>query len=66
MPEIGGLEVLQQIKAFNPRIPVILLTGHGDTLEDSRWMQLGAFDYLIKPLDIDELIKKIEAAAHSQ
>ncbi len=66
MPDLGGLEVLKQIKAFNPHIPVILLTGHGDHQESSRGIQLGAFDYLMKPFDIDELIKKIEEAIHSQ
>ena len=66
MPDLGGLEVLKQIKAFNPHIPVILLTGHGDSQQSSRGIQLGAFDYLMKPFDIDELIKKIEEAIHGQ
>ena len=65
MPGLSGLEVLQQMKTFNPRPPVILLTGHGDTADGSRGLQMGAFDYLMKPVDIDDLIKKIDDAAES-
>ena len=62
MPGMGGLEVLQRIKERNPQIPVILLTGHGDTKEGREGMRLGAFDYLMKPLSIDDLIKKMQEA----
>lgn len=62
MPELSGLEVLERVKNFDSRIPVIILTGHGRPEDGPRGMQLGAFDYLIKPFDIDELIQKIDAA----
>ena len=62
MPGIGGFEVLQQIKSRNPEIPVILLTGRGSTKDGIEGMRLGAFDYLMKPLDIDELINKMKEA----
>jgi DNA-binding response OmpR family regulator len=62
MPGMGGLEVLQRIKELNPQIPVILLTGHGATKEGMEGMRLGAFDYLMKPLSIDDLIKKMQEA----
>ena len=62
MPGLGGLEVLEKIKAMESKIQVILLTGHGETKDGIRGMQLGAFDYLIKPIDIDELIKKLNEA----
>jgi DNA-binding NtrC family response regulator len=66
MPGMGGLEVLQRIKEINPQIPVILLTGHSSTKEGREGMRLGAFDYLMKPLNIDDLIKKMqEAVKHS-
>ena len=65
MPGLGGLEVLRRIKAQYPQIPVILLTGRGSTKEGIKGMQLGAFDYLIKPLNIEELIKKIKEAIES-
>ncbi|MEJ2658365.1 MAG: response regulator [Desulfobacterales bacterium] len=65
MPGLSGLEVLEKIKAINSRIQVILLTGHGATKDGIRGMQLGAFDYLIKPIDIEELIKKVNEAVKS-
>ncbi len=65
MPGLGGLEVLKQIKSQNPQIHVILLTGRGSTKEGIEGMQLGAFDYLMKPIDIEELIKKMQEAIKS-
>jgi len=62
MPGLSGLEVLARIKTFNSQIPVIILTGHGRPEDGPRGLQLGAFDYLIKPFDIDELIRKIDEA----
>jgi DNA-binding response OmpR family regulator len=63
MPGLSGMEVLERIKAVESRIQVILLTGHGGTKDGIKGMQLGAFDYLIKPVDIDELIEKLNEAA---
>lgn len=63
MPGMGGIDVLKEIKRLLPALPVILLTGHGSTREGMEGMQYGAFDYLMKPLDIDELITKIREAA---
>ena len=62
MPGLSGLETLRQIKIINSKLPVILLTGHGSTKEGMEGMRLGAFDYLIKPLDIGELLNKISLA----
>jgi DNA-binding response OmpR family regulator len=66
MPGLGGLEVLKRIKAQNSQIHVILLTGRGSTKEGIEGMQLGAFDYLMKPINIEELIKKMQEAIKSQ
>lgn len=63
MPGLSGLEVMQQAKDKKPDLPVILLTGHGSTREGMEGMRHGAFDYLMKPLDIDELITKMDEAA---
>jgi DNA-binding response OmpR family regulator len=63
MPGLGGMEVLQRIRAKNPDIQVILLTGQGSSKDGIEGMRLGAFDYLVKPLDIEELIKKMREAA---
>jgi len=62
MPGLSGMEVLERIKAIDTKIPVILLTGHGATKDGVTGMRLGAFDYLMKPLDIEELIKKMQEA----
>ena len=63
MPGLGGLEVLRQIKSTHPSTQVILLTGHGSTREGIEGMRLGAFDYLIKPVDIEEMLAKMKEAA---
>ncbi len=62
MPGMDGLETLKQIKQINPRIEVIMLTGHASVESGIEGMRLGAFDYLMKPCDINELILKIEDA----
>ena len=63
MPGISGLEVLQRVKEMQNKAAIILLTGHGSTKEGLEGMRMGAFDYLMKPLDIDELIAKMKEAA---
>lgn len=65
MPGIGGLQVLQQIKRKKPDTQVILLTGRGSTKEGIRGMRLGAFDYLMKPVQIEGLIQKMKEAFHA-
>ena len=62
MPGMSGLTVLEKVKKLYPKIEVILLTGIGSTSEGITGMRLGAFDYLMKPLQIDELIQKIASA----
>ncbi|MBW1981254.1 MAG: response regulator [Deltaproteobacteria bacterium] len=66
MPGLGGLEVLKRVKMLSPQTEVILLTGHGATREGIEGMRLGAFDYLMKPLDIEELLEKMEEAVKAQ
>ena len=63
MPGTGGLKLMAQIKKEHPELPVILFTGHGSTADAKKGMQEGAFDYLMKPIDVDELIEKICHAA---
>jgi DNA-binding response OmpR family regulator len=62
MPGMNGLDALKQIKSIEPDLPVILLTGHGSTKEGMEGMRIGAADYLMKPLDINELLEKIKQA----
>ncbi|MCG8473366.1 MAG: response regulator [Desulfobacterales bacterium] len=59
MPGMNGLETLKQIRQTSPELPVILLTGHGSTREGMEGMKLGAMDYLMKPLAIEDLLEKI-------
>ncbi|WP_243368011.1 response regulator [Fundidesulfovibrio soli] len=62
MPGIKGLEVLRLIRERYPKVQVILLTGQGATKDGMDGMKLGAFDYMIKPLSIDDLTAKIGEA----
>jgi DNA-binding NtrC family response regulator len=62
MPGMDGIETLKQIKAKYPVIEVILLTGHGAVDTAVKGLKSGAFDYLLKPADFDELTTKLEAA----
>ena len=65
MPGLGGLAVLDQIRTTDPQIKVILLTGRGSAQEGDRGIPQGAFDYLIKPVNIDELIEKMREALNA-
>ena len=62
MPGMDGIETLRQIKTDHPLIEVIMLTGHATVESAIEGMKLGAFDYLMKPCDIDELLYKIQDA----
>jgi len=62
MPGLKGIEVLKLIKERHPAVQVILLTGQGATKDAMDGMRLGALDYMIKPLSIDELTAKIGEA----
>jgi len=63
MPDMSGLEVLSEIKKKYPGIQVIMLTGHGSITSGIQGMEGGAFDYLMKPFDINELEHKIRSAS---
>jgi len=62
MPGMDGITVLKEIKKSNPLVEIILLTGHANLEVAREGMQLGAFDYLMKPVDIDELLYKMQDA----
>lgn len=62
MPGMDGIETLQEIKKRFPLVEVIMLTGHG-TLESAvQGMKLGAFDFLLKPADFEDLLDKLKRA----
>jgi len=62
MPGMDGIDTLKEIKRRHPLIEVILLTGHANVEVAIQGMELGAFDYLIKPISIDELLYKVQDA----
>ncbi len=62
MPEINGVEVLDEIKACNPGIPVIMMTAYSSSNTAGEALQKGAYDYLTKPFDFDTLRLTIEKA----
>lgn len=62
MPGRNGLEILEEIRARYPAIEVIMLTGHASIRSGKQGMSLGAFDYMMKPVGIDELLEKIRQA----
>lgn len=64
MPGMGGVEVLENIKNFNPALPVIMMTAYATVETAVAALKIGAVDYLIKPLDIDELEEALSAAVH--
>ncbi|HCN20611.1 MAG: hypothetical protein A3C38_04395 [Planctomycetes bacterium RIFCSPHIGHO2_02_FULL_50_42] len=53
MPEMGGIEVLKRLGDIAPKLPVIVLTGHGDLQTAREAMMLGAYEYITKPFDAD-------------
>jgi DNA-binding NtrC family response regulator len=62
MPGKGGLEVLYEIKEEHPLVEVIMLTGHATVPSAVEGIQHGAFDYLMKPCDLEDLVGKIAEA----
>ena len=62
MPGMDGIETLREIKNRYPLVEVIMLTGHASVEVAVEGMEMGAFDYLMKPMDIDELLFKLQDA----
>ncbi|MEW6532482.1 MAG: response regulator [Thermodesulfobacteriota bacterium] len=66
MEDIDGIEVLKIFKKMLPQMAVIMLTGHGSEQAAREGIRFGAFDYLTKPCELDELVKKIRESYESQ
>jgi DNA-binding response OmpR family regulator len=62
MPGLDGIETLREIKKKKPLTEVIMLTGHASVESGIQGMQLGAFDYVMKPVALDELLEKMRQA----
>jgi DNA-binding NtrC family response regulator len=63
MPEVDGIACLKKVKQRWPMVEVIILTGHASVKSGIEGMQSGAFDYCLKPIDVLELLEKVELAA---
>jgi DNA-binding NtrC family response regulator len=62
MPGMDGIETLREVKKAHPLVEVIMLTGHATVETAVEGMRLGAFDYLMKPCEIEELLAKVAEA----
>jgi len=62
MPGMDGIETLREIKKRHPHLEVIMLTGHGSVDSGLKGMSLGAYDYVMKPFTIDDLLERIQKA----
>ena len=62
MPGMGGIELLEQLKAEDRSLPSIMITGHGDVPTAMRAMKAGAADFLEKPIRLDQLLASIDRA----
>jgi DNA-binding NtrC family response regulator len=65
MEDMDGIEVLKVLKRMDPALHVIILTGHGSERAARDGIAHGAFDYLIKPIGLDPLVARIQAAFES-
>ena len=62
MPGLSGMDTLRELKKIRPHTEVILLTGHATVEAAVEGMRLGAFDYLVKPTEIDQMVEKVNRA----
>jgi len=64
MPGLGGFEVITRIRQDQPDLSVVFLTGHGSEESAAEGERMGAFDYLMKPVDIDALVEILHRATN--
>ena len=62
MPGMDGIETLRRVKESHPTVEVVMLTGHADLDSSLEGMRFGFFDYLTKPVRVDDLVAKIAEA----
>ena len=62
MPRMPGVVVLERLRQLDPRLPVIMVTANADVELAKRTLALGAFDYIMKPFELDHLATVLEAA----
>ena len=61
LPKLGGLEVVREIRAQDPDLPVLILSAKGQETDKVAGLQLGADDYMVKPFGLKELLARIDA-----
>jgi DNA-binding NtrC family response regulator len=66
MQGMNGIEALKMLKQLYPSIEVVMLSGHANLAVAKEGMEMGAFDYLMKPVDHDELMYKLQDAYHKK
>ncbi|MBW1758889.1 MAG: response regulator [Deltaproteobacteria bacterium] len=66
MEDMDGIEVLKIFKKMDPEMAVIMLTGHGSEMAAKEGIEYGAFDYLLKPCELEELLAKIKEACQKK
>jgi two-component system, OmpR family, KDP operon response regulator KdpE len=62
LPGIDGMDVIRQLRSFAPRLPILILSAHGDDASKVRALDLGADDYVSKPFSVQELLARIRTA----
>ncbi len=65
LPDFDGIELLGRIKRLNATVPVIVMTAYGSVASSVRAMRAGAYDYVTKPLDLDDIQAKLRRAAEA-
>jgi len=65
LPDIDGIDVLERLLQINPKLPVIIMTAYGSVSSSVRAIKSGAYDYITKPLDLDDLQAKLKRAAET-
>jgi DNA-binding NtrC family response regulator len=66
MPGMDGLDLLRRMRRDYPGVPVVLLTGHASVELGVQGLELGAFEYLMKPVDLDELLDTVRRSAQKK
>jgi DNA-binding NtrC family response regulator len=65
LPDFDGVELMLRARRVDPQVPVLVMTAYGTVADSVRAMQAGAYDFLTKPLDLDELQAKLRRAAEA-
>ena len=62
MPDLTGVQLMQEIRQLHPGVATVMITAHGSVRSAVDAMKLGAFDYIAKPFDMDELLRVVRKA----